>query len=93
MHERRLVADLVAEALRICEAQSAERVTRLRFRIGALSHVTPVALRDGIEDAAAGTPLATARVVIEQDRDPSWAHAQGVVLVELEVASATPTPD
>ena len=93
MHERRLIADLVAEALRICATQAADRVTCLRLRIGSLSHVTPEVLRAGIEDAATGTPLAGARLLIEQDRDPGWAHAQGVVLVELEVASATPTPD
>ena len=85
MHEKRLMADLMREIARRAQAEGARRVTRVRVRLGALSHFTGEHFREHFEDAARCTIAEGARVEAEVGADPTEPAAQSVVLEELDV--------
>jgi hydrogenase nickel incorporation protein HypA/HybF len=77
--------DLMREIERRAAAAGANRVTRIRVRLGALSHFTPGHFNEHFEDASRGTVAEGARVEAESRTDPAEPAAQGVVLEELDV--------
>ena len=87
MHEKHLTEDLVRKLEALAAEEGGSQVTRIRVRLGALSHFTPEHFREHFDDAAAGTLAEGARVEAELDPDPTAPGAQGVVLetVELEL--------
>ena len=60
-------------------------MTRIRVRLGALSHFTPEHFREHFEDASRGTLAEGAAVEAELGTDPTEPHAQGVVLESIDV--------
>ncbi len=88
MHERHLTEDLVRELERLAETEGGGHVTRIRVRLGALSHFTPDHFREHFAQAAAGTVAEGAEIQAELAADPTDPRAQDVVLetVELELA-------
>ncbi len=92
MHERALLRDLIREIESVAAVEGAARVSGLRVRLGALSHLTPEHFREHFDDAARGTIAEGAAVEVEALEDPFEARAQDVVLesVELELASERP---
>jgi len=85
MHEQALMNDLMRTIAAQAEAESARRVTRIRVRLGALSHFTPAHFREHFEDAARGTLAEGADVEAELRTDPTEDNAQGVVLESIDV--------
>ena len=90
MHERALMEDVVRRLEIIALAEGGERVTRIRVRLGALSHFTPEHFREHFEDATQGTVAEGAEVVAVVDGDTTDPQADGVVVesVELEVSGS-----
>ena len=86
MHERALMDDLVRKVLAVAEAERATSVTRIRVRLGALSHFTPEHFREHWEDASRGTLAADAEVTATLDESLVGDAAQGVVLESVEVS-------
>lgn len=66
MHELSIALRLVELAARAAEAQGARRVLAVHVKVGAWSGVVPEALRSAFAVAQAGSPLAEARLQIEQ---------------------------
>jgi hydrogenase nickel incorporation protein HypA/HybF len=66
-------------------AQGALRVTRIRVRLGALSHFTSAHFREHFELASRGTLAEGAVVDTDLRTDPTDAEAQGVVLESIDV--------
>jgi hydrogenase nickel incorporation protein HypA/HybF len=93
VHEKHLTEDLVRELETLASAEEGTRVTRIRVRLGALSHFTPDHFREHFEDAARGTLAEGALVEAELMTDPTASGAQGVLLetVELELAEGSET--
>jgi len=85
VHERKLMDDLTREIERQARTAGAERVTRVRVRLGALSHFTEAHFREHFVDAARGGPAEGAEIDAELRDDPTEAEAQGVVLESIEV--------
>jgi hydrogenase nickel incorporation protein HypA/HybF len=85
MHERALMLDLVEEIDRVARAESAQRVTRVDVRLGALSHFTPEHFHEHFADASRGTLAEGAAVRAELDHDVHAPRASGVVLERIEV--------
>lgn len=85
MHERALMNDLMEK---IGAEAGAARVTRVRVRLGALSHFTPEHFREHFEDAARGTSAEGAVVETELRTDPTEPEAQGVVLESIDVSAS-----
>ncbi len=90
MHEQAVMRDLVRRLEDAAREEEGDgiRVTRIKVRLGALSHFTPEHFREHFEDAAVGTVAEGAEVEAELSTDISEPSAQGVVLesVELEFA-------
>ncbi len=85
MHEKAVMDDLVRAIEGQARAEGARRVTRVRVRLGALSHFTPEHFREHFEDATRGTVAEGALVEAEEAADPTEPAAQGVLLEELDV--------
>ncbi|GIU93544.1 MAG: hypothetical protein KatS3mg012_0001 [Gaiellaceae bacterium] len=85
MHERALMDDLLRKVLAVAEAEGATAVTRIRVRLGALSHFTPDHFREHWEDASRGTLAEGAEVEARLDDALTGEAAQGVVLESVEV--------
>jgi hydrogenase nickel incorporation protein HypA/HybF len=77
--------DLLRKVLAAAEAEGATAVTRIRVRLGALSHFTPDHFREHWEDASRGTLAEGAEVEARLDDALTGEAAQGVVLESVEV--------
>jgi len=78
--------DVVRQLEAVAAAERAPRVTRVRVRLGALSHFTPEHFREHFEDATRGTVAEGADVEAELSSDATEATAQGVVVESVDVA-------
>ena len=85
MHEKRLMDDLMREIELRARAEGGRRVTRVRVRLGVLSHFTAEHFREHFDDASRGTIAEGALVEAELGLDPTEPAAQGVVLEELDL--------
>jgi len=85
MHEKAVMDDLMRTIESQARAEHATRVTRIRVRLGALSHFSPVHFREHFEDASRGTLAEGAEVIAEVRVDPTEPEAQGVVLESIDV--------
>ena len=82
MHERAVMDRLMRAIEGAAEGQC---VTRIRVRLGALSHFTPDHFREHFEDASRGTLAEGAEVEAELATDPTEPDAQGVRLLSIDV--------
>jgi hydrogenase nickel incorporation protein HypA/HybF len=87
VHERALMDDLVRKVLAVAEAEGATSVSRIRVRLGALSHFTPEHFAEHWVDASRGTLAEGAVVDAAMDESLDGEAAQGVVLESVEVRS------
>jgi len=78
--------DLVRKVLAVAEAEDASSVTRIRVRLGALSHFTPEHFVEHWVDASRGTLAEGAAVDAAMDESLDGEAAQGVVLEAVEVS-------
>ena len=85
MHERAVMDDLVRTIEARADAEGARRVTRIRVRLGALSHFTAEHFREHFVDASRGSVAEGAEVEAELRVDPTEPAAQGVVLESIDV--------
>lgn len=85
MHEQALMNDLMRKLEAEARSEGGHRVTRVRVRLGALSHFTEAHFREHFEDASRGTIAEGAAVEAEVGTDPTDAHADGVVLESIEL--------
>jgi hydrogenase nickel incorporation protein HypA/HybF len=90
VHEKALMDDLMRTIQSQAEAEGALRVTRVRVRLGALSHFTPAHFREHFEDASRDTLAEGAEVETELRTDPTEPAAQGVVLESIDVELEDP---
>jgi len=80
-----VMTDLMRTIESQARAEDARRVTRIRVRLGALSHFSPAHFREHFEDASRGTVAEGAEVIAEVRVDPTEPEAQGVVLESIDV--------
>jgi hydrogenase nickel incorporation protein HypA/HybF len=81
--------DLMRTIEAAARAERAERVTRIRVRLGALSHFTAEHFREHFADASRGTVAEGAIVQAELGTDPTERAAQTVLLESLDVELET----
>lgn len=85
MHERALMDDLVRKVLAVADAENGSGVSRIRVRLGALSHFTPEHFVEHWVDASRGTLAEGAEVDAALDESLDGEAAQGVVLESVEI--------
>jgi hydrogenase nickel incorporation protein HypA/HybF len=81
--------DLVRKVLAVAEAEDASSVSRIRVRLGALSHFTPEHFVEHWIDASRGTLAEGAEVDASMDGSLDGDAAQGVLLESVEVGART----
>ncbi|WP_018936490.1 hydrogenase maturation nickel metallochaperone HypA [Thioalkalivibrio sp. ALJ24] len=86
MHEFSLMADLMRKIEQVAADNHAERVTRVRVWLGALSHITPEHFREHFEDGTRGTVAEGAELEVETSDDETHPEAQQILLRSLDVA-------
>lgn len=86
MHEFSLMADLMRKIELVAADNNAERVTRVRVWLGALSHITPEHFREHFEDGTRGTVAEGAELEVEASNDETHPEAQQILLRSLDVA-------
>ena len=85
MHEKALMDDVMRKIDEVARTGGGGRVTRIRVRLGALSHFTVAHFGEHFELASRGTLAEGAVVEAELGTDPTEPGAQGVVLESVEL--------
>jgi hydrogenase nickel incorporation protein HypA/HybF len=80
-----LMNNLMSQIQTIAKKEDASRVTGVKVRLGALSHMSPGHFREHFVIAADGTIAAGAELQIECCEDRQAAHAADIVLDSIEV--------
>jgi len=87
MHEEAILRDLIRKAEEVARREGGCRVTRIRLKVGARSHLAGPELEARWAHATAGTSLSAAKVELELSKDRSDPDAESVVLLSLDVDS------
>ena len=85
MHEFSLIADLLKKIEAIVHQQDATKVTGVKVRLGALSHISADHFREHFRNETRGSVAESAILevkVVEDIHDP---HAQDILLESVEV--------
>ncbi|MGP8072513.1 MAG: hydrogenase/urease maturation nickel metallochaperone HypA [Thermoplasmata archaeon] len=93
MHEETLLRDLRRKVQEVARTEGGVPIRSVRIWVGALSHVTPDALRRRWPEVVDGTPAQGSRLEVDVSEDTSDPVAQGIRLVELTVEDdVVPSP-
>ena len=87
MHEFSLMADLLRKIEQLAKDADARRVTAVKVKLGALSHITPGHFREHFEEAIVGTVAEGARLDVEQNDDEHDPNAQDILLESVDIAA------
>jgi hydrogenase nickel incorporation protein HypA/HybF len=85
MHEQSLMADLMRKINAIGEEQQAKKITRVKVKLGALSHISADHFREHFVLAARGGCAEKAHLDIEILTDLDDPYAQDIMLDSVEV--------
>jgi len=85
MHEHSLMKDLLNKIGQLARENNARKVTEVKVRLGALSHISADHFRDHFTESTRGTVAEQADLVIEQLTDESDPRAQDIVLDSIKI--------
>ena len=87
MHEFSLMADLLRKIEQLAKDAEADKVTNVKVKLGALSHITPDHFREHFGEAIVGTIADGATLDVEQSDDQDDPNAQDVLLESVDIAA------
>lgn len=87
MHEFSLMADLLRKIEQLARDADADKVTGVKVKLGALSHITPDHFREHFEEAIVGTVAEGATLDVEQCDDEHDPNAQDILLESVDIAA------
>jgi len=85
MHEQSLMADLMRKINAIGQEQQAQKIVRVKVKLGALSHISADHFREHFVQAAQGSCAEQAQLDIEVLTDLNDPNAQEILLDSIEV--------
>jgi hydrogenase nickel incorporation protein HypA/HybF len=85
VHEQSLMKDLMRKIYAVAEEQDADRIKRIRVRVGALAHMSADHFREHFVHASAGGVADGAQVEVIMGDDPADPRAQDVMLESIEI--------
>ncbi len=91
MHEMSLIHNLVHKIEDIAREQKARKISSVKVRLGALSHISAGHFREHFEDETKSTVAEGARLDIEGSEDIHDPHAQDILLLSVECEIAEPS--
>lgn len=86
MHESSLMRGLMKQILAVAESHNAGRVLSIGVKLGALANITPAHFKEHFIEASQGTLAEGARLDITGSSDITEAHAQQIIITDVEVA-------
>jgi len=87
MHERKMFEDFMKQIEAVARQENATRVTVVRAKIGALSHLTPEHFREHFLEASRGRLAEGARIEVETIPGITHPLARDLVLDSLDLES------
>lgn len=87
MHEASLMDDLMKKILFIANRENAVKVTKVKVKLGALSHMSAEHFKEHFDIAAKGTIAEEALIEAEESDDDTDPHAQSIILKSIDVAN------
>ncbi len=85
MHEQSLMVDLMRKINTIRQEQKAQNISRVKVKLGALSHISADHFREHFVIAAKGSCAEQAQLDIEVLTDLNDPHAQEIILDSVEI--------
>ncbi|MCP5468792.1 MAG: hydrogenase maturation nickel metallochaperone HypA [Deltaproteobacteria bacterium] len=85
MHEAHLMKDLINKIISISKENASCKVTKIKVKLGALSHMTPEHFKEHFDQVAVGTCAQDAVIEAQQAQDIHDANAQGILLESFEI--------
>ena len=86
MHEFSLMADLLKKIEQLAQEAEADKVTRIRVKLGALAHISADHFREHFLHATEGTVAEGAHLDVVELTNANDPNAQDIVLESIEVA-------
>lgn len=87
MHEATLVKPLIAKIQQTAIENHAEKIRRVKVKLGALCHCSPEHFREHFEEGAKGTLVEGAQLEIEVLESWNNPDAEEVILDSVEIES------
>lgn len=87
MHEFSLMADLLRKVEQLANEADADKVSGLKVKLGALSHITPDHFCEHFEVASVGTVAEGAELEVEQCEDENDPNAQDILLESVDIVA------
>lgn len=87
MHEHSLMDNLMRKILSLAKKESADQVTKVSVKLGALSHMSPEHFKEHFDISAKGTIAENATIDAEEDQDVNNPNAQTILLKSIDVAN------
>ena len=81
------MADLLRKIEQLAKDAKTDKVTGVKVKLGALSHITPDHFREHFEAAIVGTIAEGATLEVEQSDDQSDPNAQDILLESVDIAA------
>ena len=81
------MADLLRKIEQLGKDAKTDKVTGVKVKLGALSHITPDHFREHFEAVIVGTIAEGATLEIEQSDDQSDPNAQDILLESVDIAA------
>ena len=85
MHETSVMTNLMTQIESLAKEHKAKRVSRIKVKLGALSHFSKDHFRDHFDIASKDTIAMGAHLDIELLSDEKDPHAQDIILEEIDV--------
>jgi hydrogenase nickel incorporation protein HypA/HybF len=85
MHEKSLMDDLIKKVIFLATQEKAAKVTKVRVRLGALSHMSKEHFREHFMIASKGTIAQGAEIEAEESQDIQDPNATSVILKNIDV--------
>ena len=85
MHEFSLIADLLKKIESIAQENNAAKVTGVKVKLGALSHISAAHFREHFVQGTNRTIAEGADLEVEVSEDLNDPHAQDILLLSVDV--------
>jgi hydrogenase nickel incorporation protein HypA/HybF len=85
MHEKSLIDDLMRKILLLAKDKQATAITKVRVKLGALSHLSKEHFKEHFDAASQGTIAQDAAIEIEEGKNIDDPDASSIVLKTIDV--------
>lgn len=86
MHEHSLIINLINKILILAEKERANKVTKVRVQLGALSHMSPEHFKEHFVISSKGTIAENAELETEELPDVNDPNAHYILLKSIDVS-------